>query len=202
MTHAYRGLVFLCLMLLAGVSAAASGPMGVVQDTADKVLTRINSEREHLHAEPTKLYNLVEELVVPNFDFQRMAQWVLGRNWSGATAEERAAFTEQFRVLLVRTYAKALLEYTNQPINYLSEQPDADGRTVMVRTELVQPGQKPMDINYRMRQRDGQWKVVDVLVGGVSLIATYRGEFAAKVRESGVSGLIATLTERNAARVQ
>lgn len=180
----------------------AASPSEVVRQTADQVIERINTDRARLKTEPTALYGLVEQMVVPNFDFKRMAAWVLGKNWKVATDAEKLAFTEQFRVLLVRTYAKALLEYTDQPINYLGETPEADGRTVTVRTELVQKEGKPVDITYRMSQDGSDWKVVDVLVGGISLVATYRGEFSAKVRESGVSGLIATLTERNAQRVQ
>jgi len=194
---------WLALCLLAFTPAAfANGAKDVVQSTADTVIERINTDRTRLQSDSTALYGLVEEVVVPNFDFQRMSAWVLGKNWRGATDQEKADFTEQFRVLLVRTYAKALLEYTSQPIQVLGETTEPDGRTVTVRTQIIQKEAQPVDITYRMAQKDGAWKVVDVLVGGVSLVATYRGEFSAKVREAGVSGLIASLTERNAQKVQ
>lgn len=190
-----------CLVFPSLASHAATASE-VVQVTADRIIERINTERGRLRGNPGALFGLVEELVVPKFDFRRMSAWVLGRNWRQATDAEKDAFTEQFRVLLVRTYAKALLEYTDQPIRILSESPEPDGRTVTVRTEIVQKGAQPLDITYRMARVGEDWKVVDVLVGGVSLVATYRGEFNARVRETGISGLIATLTERNAQQLQ
>jgi phospholipid transport system substrate-binding protein len=196
-----RNWLALCLLVLSPLASAA-GAREVVQTTADTVIERINADRTRLQSDSSALYGLVEQVVVPNFDFHRMSAWVLGKNWRGATDDEKTAFTEQFRVLLVRTYAKALLEYTNQPIQILGETTEPDGRTVTVRTQIVQKDAQPADITYRMAQKEGEWKVVDVLVGGVSLVATYRGEFSAKVRESGVSGLIATLSARNAQKVQ
>jgi len=197
----FRNWLALCLLALSPTVAATTASE-VVQVTANRIIDRINADRTRIHQDSGALFRLVEELVVPKFDFRRMSAWVLGRNWRVATEPERDAFTEQFRVLLVRTYAKALLEYTDQPIRILSETPEPDGRTTTVRTEIVQKGAQPMDITYRMTRVGDDWKVVDVLVGGVSLVATYRGEFSARVREAGVSGLIASLTERNAQQLQ
>jgi phospholipid transport system substrate-binding protein len=196
-----RNWLAVCLLALSPATFAATASE-VVQVTADRIIQRINTERSRLQRDSTLLFGLVEELVVPKFDFRRMSAWVLGRNWREATEAEKTAFTEQFRVLLIRTYAKALLEYTDQPIQILGETPEPDGRTVTVRTQIVQRGAAPMDITYRMTQVGDDWKVVDVLVGGVSLVATYRGEFSARVREVGIPGLIASLTERNAQRLQ
>jgi len=196
-----RNWLALCLLAFCPASLAVTASE-VVQVTADRIIDRINAERDLLRGNPGALFGLVEELVVPKFDFRRMSAWVLGRNWRQATEAEKDAFTEQFRVLLVRTYAKALLEYTDQPIRILSETPEPDGRTITVRTEIVQKGVPPLDITYRMMRVGDDWKVVDVLVGGVSLVATYRGEFSARVREAGIPGLIASLTERNAQQLQ
>lgn len=182
--------------------AMATTASDVVRSTADQVIARINQDRDRLKTEPTALYGLVEQLVAPNFNFRRMSSWVLGKNWRVATDVEKDAFTEQFRILMVRTYAKALLEYTDQPINYLGEFAEPDGETITVKTELLQKEAKPVDISYRMSKDGDAWKVVDVLVGGISLVATYRGEFSSKVSEAGVAGLISTLTERNAQRAQ
>lgn len=169
----------------------------VVKVTADSVIARLESERSELEAHPEKLYSLINELVIPHFDFVSMSKWVLGRNWRDASEAQQEQFVSEFRTLLVRTYAKALLEYSNETINYLPVENNPDSNIVVVKTEIHQPGTKPVAINYSMHVSSGEWKVVDVTVDGISLVATYRGSFASEIRKSGMDALIAKLTERN-----
>lgn len=169
----------------------------VVKETADSVIARLTTERAEIEAHPEKLYSLINELVIPHFDFVSMSKWVLGRNWREATADQQQQFVSEFRTLLVRTYAKALLEYSNESIVYLPVENNPDSNIVVVKTEINQPGTRPVPINYSMHVSGGEWKVVDVAVDGISLIAVYRGSFASEIRESGIDALIAKLTERN-----
>jgi phospholipid transport system substrate-binding protein len=169
----------------------------VVKETADSVIARLTAERAEIEAHPEKLYSLINELVIPHFDFLSMSKWVLGRNWRSATEGQQQQFVSEFRTLLVRTYAKALLEYSNETIQYLPVENNPDSNIVVVKTEIHQPGSKPVPINYSMHISGGEWKVVDVVVDGISLIATYRGSFASEIRKSGMDALIAKLTERN-----
>lgn len=169
----------------------------IVKETADSVIARLTAERTELEAHPEKLYSLINELVIPHFDFVSMSKWVLGRNWREATEGQQQKFVSEFRTLLVRTYAKALLEYSNETIQYLPVENNPDSNIVVVKTEIHQPGSKPVTINYSMHISGGEWKVVDVVVDGISLIATYRGSFASEIRKSGMDALIAKLTERN-----
>ena len=101
-----------------GAPAAVSEPSDVVRMTTDKVLERIKNEKEFLRGNPGEMYLLVSETVFPHFDFAIMAKWVLGRHWSEADEETRDAFVEQFRKLLVGTYATALLNFSDQAITY------------------------------------------------------------------------------------
>lgn len=170
----------------------------VVKVTADKVLERLDAERAELEAHPEKLYALINELVIPHFDFVSMSKWVLGRtNWKSANTGQREKFVGEFRTLLVRTYAKALLEYSNQEITYFPIENNPDSNIVVVKTEINQPGTKPIPINYSMHASGGEWKVIDVVVDGISLVATYRGSFASEIRENGLDVLITKLAERN-----
>lgn len=170
----------------------------VVKVTADKVLERLDAERAELEAHPQKLYALINELVIPHFDFVSMSKWVLGRtNWKSANTGQREKFVGEFRTLLVRTYAKALLEYSNQEITYFPIENNPDSNIVVVKTEISQPGTKPIPINYSMHASGGEWKVIDVVVDGISLVATYRGSFASEIRENGLDVLITKLAERN-----
>lgn len=190
------------LMLLLFISLpshVAAHPAGdVVKSTANKVLERLDEEKDYLEKNPEKIYELVHELIVPHFDMNSISRWVLGRGWRGASADERQRFTKEFQTLLIRTYARALLEYSDQEIMYQPVREDPESNMVMVRTEIKQSGAQSVPINYRMHVRDGEWKVVDVSVNGVSLVATYRNSFASEVRRSGLESLIEQLSERNA----
>lgn len=193
-------LLFLGLMLFAlNASAVTREPGEVVEGTVGGVLDRLGQERDQLEAHPERIYELIQELVIPHFDFSSMSKWVLGKsNWSNATPEQRDVFVEQFKTLLVRTYAKALLEFSEEKIVVNEVIKKGNSNLVTVKTEVKQPGgATSIPINYRMHISDGEWKVVDVTVDGISLVRSYRGSFASQIKENGLEALIATLTEKN-----
>lgn len=178
-------------------SPASSTPDQMVHQTTDAMLARIRADRAAYAKDPTKLYKMAEEMVLPHFDFVRMSQWVLGLNWRKATPEQRGRFVTQFRDLLVRTYSTALLNYTDQSIVYrpLSIKPTDDD--VLVRTEVKQNGGAPnIPVNYSFyKNKEGEWKVYDVSIDGVSLVTNYRSVYANKVRDLGMDGLLASMQE-------
>jgi len=168
-----------------------------LQMQPDQVLERINADRDYLSEEPMRLRGVVDEYIAPHFDFPRMSQWVLGKHWREASEDSQARFIDQFKNLLVRTYASALLEYSEQTISYHPVDVVEGVSVVTVRTDIVQTDAVPIPILYKMHNKDGDWKVFDVSVDGVSLISTYRASFASEIRKSGIDGLIATLQARN-----
>ncbi len=182
--------------------SAAQGPepeaaRALVQETAEATLQRLGAEQQALERDPTLIYGLVEDVVLPHFDFERMSQLVLGRHWRTATAEQRARFTAEFRTLLVRTYARALLEYTDQQIRYLPLHAGPGDRTVTVRTEIVQSAGPSIPINYALYFTGDRWKVYDIVVDGVSLVTNYRSSFNSQIRQGGLDQLIAEMVENN-----
>lgn len=177
---------------------ALSDPAEVVETTTREVLDRVAEDREHLQNDPEALFALVDEIILPNFDFRRMSRWVLGKYWRDATPDQQTQFVEEFKNLLVRTYANALFNYTGDEIDVQPVTAAADAKTVTVKTELVRGGSGSIPINYRMHVNDGRWKVFDVQVDGVSLVSTYRSSFAAEIRRGGIGGLIDTLLAKNA----
>jgi len=190
---------FLTLSLLAAPLVAAAHPaQEVVKTTADKVLEQMRADQENLKENPEKIYALVHELILPHFDFRNMSKWVLGRNWRSASEAQQEQFIEEFQTLLIRTYAKSLLEYSDQEIQYAPVKEDPESNLVTVRTEVKQSGSQEIPINYTMHLVGGEWKVVDVSVNGVSLVSTYRGSFASEVRRGGMDTLLSKLAERNA----
>lgn len=195
--------VFVAMLLLPAFSApthsaADREPQEVVISTVDSVIARVNAERALLEASPEKIYEVINDLILPNFDFLNMSKWVLGRQWGKATAQQRAVFAEEFKTLLVRTYAKALLGFTNEKVVYLETITGSKPNIVMVKTEIrsdASPNSTP--VNYTMHISGGDWKVVNVAFEGVSLVETYRKSFASEIRNNGLASLIQKLTDKN-----
>lgn len=187
-------------MLSYNAAALAESAEEIVKTTTDRVIARLISDKAALEANPDGIYDLVNELIIPHFDFVSMSKWVLGKaNWLAATPEQQEKFVTEFRTLLVKTYAKALLEYSNNEIIFLPTQSKPGSKLARVNTEVQQAGgAKPIPINYTMRSGEGGWKVVDINVDGISLVATYRGSFAAEIKKNGMEALITKLTQRNA----
>ncbi|MBT8435538.1 MAG: ABC transporter substrate-binding protein [Gammaproteobacteria bacterium] len=185
------------LLLVALPALAVTGPEQLIRETSDKVLAEIKANAESFNSDPNGVYKLVNEVVLPHFDFSAMTDLALGQYKEKVNAEQRPAIIEEFRLLLVRTYSSALLEYTDQQLIYLPmEGLEADGE-VMVRTEIEQAGGFPIPINYTLRLGEDGWKVFDISVDDVSLVTNYRSSFARAIKKNGVDGLIKTLQDRN-----
>ncbi|MBI2802559.1 MAG: ABC transporter substrate-binding protein [Gammaproteobacteria bacterium] len=178
---------------------ALEAPLDIVRQTTDQVVARVQGDKDALRNDPAKMYSLVSEMIFPHFDFNVMSQFVLGPEWKSAQASKRTQFVAQFRKLLVRTYATALLEYSDQKIEYPAQGTGADnnGKTATVRQDVTQPDSKILPIVYRLHSKTGDWKVFDVSVDGVSLVKTYRSSFTSVLKQGGIDKLIADLTTKN-----
>lgn len=194
----FKGVVVsLGLLVGGGALAAAPSPQELVQRTADQMLTKLKTEKQVIDQHPERIYELVNQIVLPHFDFERMSSWVLGKYWRAATPAQKEQFVNQFRNLLVRTYAKSLSEYTDRKISYLPMRPSPQENQVKVRTEVDQPGGFPIPIDYDLYRKGDDWKVIDVTIDGVSLVTNYRSTFATQIRQDGLDKLITVLAERN-----
>ncbi len=191
------GFLALGLWLSAAATAAIENPQQLVRETADTVLAELTGRKDELEANPALIYPLVEETILPHFDFRRMTQSALGRFWRDTTDAQREALVGEFRELLVRTYATALLGYSGQTIEYLPTTIRADESRVTIPTRIASGGAPPIPINYRLQRTDGTWLVYDVVIDGVSLITNYRSQFAGVVRRQGVDGLVDVLASKN-----
>jgi len=158
----------------------------LIQVTAKRMLSRIEQDRGEININPRHVHDLVDEILLPHIDFTRMSRWVLGKYWRRASALEKDSFVEEFRGLIVRTYSTALLEYSGQEINFLPVRNNSDPNLASVRTE-IQPANGPMiPISYDLYRNDsGEWKVYDVSIDGISLIANYRSSFSSQIRRAG-----------------
>lgn len=192
---------FLIALLLVLAPSFAStqeiAPDALVKSITQDVIAVIKQDKDIQAGNTRKISDLVDSKVLPHFNFSRMAQLAVAINWRKATPDQQKAITQEFRALLVRTYSTALSNYRDQIIEYKPLRARAEDTEVTVKSEVKQRGAQPVTIDYDMEKTLGGWKVFDVKVGGVSLITTYKEEFANQVRESGLEGLIKTLAAKN-----
>ena len=190
---------------LALISALAA-PLSPAQDVAPDVMLKavtseviaiIRQDKDIQAGNPVKVADLVETRILPHFDFTRMTQIAVARNWRLATPEQQKALTLEFKALLVRTYSTALSSYRDQVIEYKPLRLTPDATEVTVRSDVRQSGKERITIDYEMEKTSAGWKVYDVKIAGVSLVTTYRDAFAGKVRDSGIEGLIKSLSDKN-----
>ena len=193
------GAVLALWILLPACAAAADGAdaQALVRQTADRVLAEVRANKARLDRDSSGIYDLVHRFVVPHFDFPRMTQSAMGRNWRAANEAQRAALVREFQEMLVRTYAVALLNYSGQQIEYLPLRAAPSDDDVLVQTKVSDSGAPPIPIDYRLSRALGAWKVYDVTIDGVSLVSNYRSMFAEQVQRTGVDGLIKQLSDRN-----
>jgi len=183
-----------------GVSSAQTedtAPDALVKSVSEDVLNIIRSDKDIQSGDQQKVTRLVQEKILPHFDFMRMTALAVGAPWRKATAEQRSELATQFEALLVRTYSAGLGSYRNQTINYLPTRGNPSDTEVVVRSQVQQSGGQPVNIDYRMEKTPQGWKVFDLIIGGVSLVTTYRDSFGQVVRQSGIDGLIKQLQSKN-----
>ena len=185
------------LLCLHTAIAAETEPEELIRQTSARLLTEIRANSEQYKQDPTGLYVLVEEVALPHFDFDRMIDLALDEHRHQVTKLQRPQIIREFRVLLVRTYSRALLDYTDQEIIYLPSEISQETGNVTVKTEIEQAGGFPIPLDYSLRQGDQGWKVYDISVDSVSLVLNYRSSFARQIRKHGIEGLIETLRDRN-----
>lgn len=196
--YAWLPLLFVLYCVIAPAHAAEDHPaQRLVVETSNKMLAKLKEERELIRKSPGRIYALVSDILLPHFDFEQSATLVLGKHWRSATPAQRSRFVEEFRNLLVRTYATSLTEYTDRKITYLPFREAPGAENVTVRTQIDQPGAFPIPINYDLHQKDGGWKVYDVVIDNVSLVSNYRTSFSKDIREKGLDALIDSLAKRN-----
>ena len=185
---------------LTAAATSSTSAEDLVKSTTDQVLETLADEREAIENSPDRLFEIVDEIVLPHFDFERMSRRVLGKAWKRASPEQQSNFIKEFQTLLVRTYATALKAYSDETIEFLPPREKEGGKETTIRTQIVLSGSPPIPMNYEMYQRSDGWKVFDVAIDGVSLVINYRSTFRSEIRKNGVDGLIARLAKHNSER--
>lgn len=177
---------------------AQDAPDDLVRRSSNEILAAIKADKDLQAGNQKKIEKLAEDKILPYFNFARMTQLAVGRNWREATDAQKKSLVDEFRTLLVRTYSTSLSQYRNQTIDVKPLKVAAAETEVVVKTQVLQPGGQPIPIDYSMEKVGTAWKVYDVLIDGVSLVTNYRSSFNTEVQKSGIDGLIKSLADRNA----
>jgi len=187
------------LFLSPGALAQQMAPDALVKSVTDEVLDIIRKDKDIKAGSTKRAIELVEQKVLPHFNFTRMTALAVGKDWRQATPEQQKVLTEEFRDLLVRTYSNALIAYKNESVDYRPFKMQPGETDVTVRTQIHQAGaRQPITLDYSLEKNGSAWKVYDVVVAGVSLVTNYRSSFATEIRNGGIDGLIKTLKAKNA----
>lgn len=183
---------------IGGLSQRPPEPQVLVERTVTDVLEMAAAEPGVLTGDLTDLYKRVDARVMPYFDLDTMTRLAVGRHWRDATPAQRAAMTNQFRQLLVRTYTRAYVHSNDVKVQVLPVKLDRADTETTVKTRILFAGGAPdVAVDYDMRATGSGWKVYNVTVEGVSLVTAYRAEFAEQIRLGGIDGLIRRLTQKN-----
>lgn len=185
-------------------AAADEAPDAMVKRLSTEVLDTIRTDKAIQAGDMNRIMTLVDAKIMPNVNFQRMTASAVGPGWRQATPEQKKRLQEEFKTLLVRTYAGALQQVTDQTIVLKPMRAAPEDKEVVVRTEVRGRGD-PIQLDYRLEKTPGEglgWKIYNLNVLGVWLVETYRSQFAQEISAKGIDGLIATLSERNKANAQ
>lgn len=194
-------LVAACGLLAVPASAADEAPDELIKRLSTDVLDSIRSDKAIQAGDSSRILTLVDTKIIPNVNFQRMTSSAVGPAWRQATPEQQKRLQNEFKTLLVRTYAGALAQVTDQTISVKPLRASPDDKEVVVRSEVKGKGDA-IQLDYRLEKTPGEgagWKIYNLNVLGVWLMETYRSQFAQEINAKGVDGLIATLTSRNKA---
>jgi phospholipid transport system substrate-binding protein len=187
-----------CLFGMMGTAQAADEAADAfIKRVSSDILDAIKADKSIGNGDINKIILLVDKRVMPNVNFLRMTASAVGPSWRQATPEQQKRLQEEFKILLVRTYAGALGQVTDQTIAVKPLRAAADDKEVLVRTEVRGKGD-PVQLDYRVEKSgDGAWKVYNMNVMGIWLVENYKTQFAQEINAKGVDGLIASLADRN-----
>ena len=193
--------------LLTGVFASAvlvsaawadTTPDALVKRISTEVIDTAKTDKAIQAGDVNKVIALVDSKVMPSVNFEVMTRSAVGPKWREATPEQRTKLQAEFKTLLVRVYAGALTQIKDQTVEITKTQPVPQSTQVVVQSEVRGKGE-PIKLDYRLDKFDADWKIIDVNVGGIWLVTSYRSQFAQELGKGGIDGLINALSERNKA---
>ena len=198
MLHLRKFLLLAGLFIVSIAQAETVPPDQLVKQVAQETYVYVNQDASLQKGDITKLIEWAEKSILKDFDFDRMTKLAVGKDWRQATTEQQKQLVHEFRKLLIRTFANAFVGIKKeQTIEFKPFTLNPEAQSVVVKTLIVKPGAKPIDVNFSLEKKTDNWKVYDITLAGVSLITNYRDAFSQEIHTNGVDGLIKMLAEKN-----
>lgn len=189
--------LMLCASALAQAAPDPRQAQALIEDTVSRMQQTLLANRDELQRDASKINTYVREILLPRIDFETIAKLVLGKHWRGASAQQRQRFTDEFRELMVRTYAKALLEYLDAEVGVMSVQPSNRDNRVTVRSQVILPDGERVPLDYTVCHKDS-WKVCNIVIDrSINFVVNYRQQIGSQVQSQGLDAVIDELSRRN-----
>lgn len=196
-------LALLALILLAPAHAQSGNPTEMIQESIDEVYEILRADRERARDDPDFVIGVIEDKILPGVDVNGMARLVLARHWRDASSEQQTRFTEAFTQTLLQAYGGQLGEHLDKDVRVIERRSRQDERMAVVATEIVMgSGQSNIQVNYRLRPVDGEWKVFDVEAEGLSFVGNFRTRFNEEINRDGLEALIERLEDGDEALIE
>lgn len=188
----------LVIGLLSTAVAEIRSPEVIIEQTSTQLLDIINQESDRIREDVKFVDSIVNEIIVPIIDLQSMAKLILGKHWKTASEQQRTDFIDEFKNMLIRTYAKSVADFGHAKINIIPNAEGQKGKFYRVKTQVTLSGNPPLNVDYVFRQQnDKQWKAFDLVVDGLSMIKNFRSSFSQEIEETSLDALIDRIRNTN-----
>ena len=187
-------------VLFAGQAVAqAADPLQMMQNLTNNVQTEIRKNRATIDKDPTAIYGVVNQVILPHVDFVEMSKWMAGKAvWGQASAADQAAFIREFKILVVRTYAASLNRYTDEKIEFLPMQKSASTSRIQIASKIHRSNKEDVRVDYRLIACGDEWKLYDVIIEGVSLLKGFQAQFSEQIHNEGLTVVTGKIRAHNA----
>lgn len=193
-------LLLMCLLFMVNQFIHANNsPLPLLEKSANQVLGKLSENKSKLKTgdSSTVIHQAVQQFILPHVDTSGMSRSVLGAQaWSKASSQEREAFTKAFTQLVIRTYATPLNAYDNETIHFYPVK-NLDKRFIKVNSVVVRPHAKNIPLTYSLVSKNGEWKIYDLSVEGISLLQSFRSQFADALRKSNINEITDQLNQQS-----
>lgn len=188
----------LIFSLLGSVLAEIRSPEAIIEQTSTQLLDIIKSESDRIREDAEFVDSIVNDIILPIIDLQSMAKLILGKHWKGASEQQRSDFINEFKNMLIRTYAKSVADFGHAEIVIIPNAEGQKGKFYRVKTQVTLSGNPPLNVDYIFRQQqDMQWKAFDLVVDGLSMIKNFRSSFSQEIEETSLDALIDRIKNTN-----
>lgn len=190
--------ILLCTcLILSQVISAQTSPVPVLERTANAIIATLKENKPNLKSNPNIIYKAVEANLLPIVDVSGMSRSVLGRQaWNKATEAEKAQFSKAFTTLVIKTYSTPLAEYSDETVQFLPIRGAINDRFMRVNSVIVRSEGRNIPLSYSLVSKDGEWKIYDISVEGVSLLQSFRSQFAQALQSSSVAEITKQMQQK------